>query len=63
MTLGRYWTRDHEERECDVEDVNGSLAYVYDFETGERDWVPVDDVEPGAIDDWFDANSQFGVGA
>lgn len=63
MSMGFYWTSELMPHDCEVTDINGSLAYVHDLETGEDEWVPIDDVQPAAIDDWYEENSQFGVGA
>lgn len=63
MAGGWYWTGENKVHDCDVLDVNGSLAYIEDLDTGERDWVRVEDVEPAAIDEWHEDNGQFGVGA
>lgn len=63
MSFGYYWTPENKVRDCEVIDIDGRRAYVEDDETHEREWVNVDDVQPAAIDDWHEANGQFGVGA
>lgn len=63
MPLGWYWTPENKLRDCEVVDINGTLAYIEDEETKECKWVPVEDVEPAAIDDWHEINGRNGVGA
>ena len=64
MSLCWFWSvRGSECLNGELRDIDTQVGTAIIEREGRTHVVPIEDVQPCAIDEWFEENGQFGVGA